>query len=110
MFSELYLADVAGAIFNSALICGTMLPLAVYCGKILLQVGSRPYILCYCVDISPVQTAPEHVLPLLDKSLREVHTCTPPCMLINTSHVWPGVCLGWCTGTKERTLLDNSLR
>lgn len=37
--SELYLADVAGAMFNSALICGTMLPLAVYCGKILLQVG-----------------------------------------------------------------------
>ena len=36
--SELYLADVAGAIFNSALICGTMLPLSVYCGKILLQV------------------------------------------------------------------------
>jgi zinc transporter 6 len=53
-FDELYLADVAGALFNTALICGTMLPLSIYCGKILLQ------------------TAPEHILPLLDKSLREV--------------------------------------
>ncbi|CAI8029171.1 Zinc transporter 6 [Geodia barretti] len=53
-FDELYLADVAGALFNTALICGTMLPLSIYCGKILLQ------------------TAPEHLLPLLDKSLREV--------------------------------------
>lgn len=36
--SALYLADVAGSLFISALICGTMLPLAIYSAKILLQV------------------------------------------------------------------------
>ncbi len=48
------MADVGAALFNSALICGTMLPLSIYTAKILLQ------------------TAPEQILPLLDKSLREV--------------------------------------
>ena len=37
--SELYLADVTGALFISALICGTMLPVSFYTAKILLQVG-----------------------------------------------------------------------
>jgi zinc transporter 6 len=53
---DLHLADVTAALFNSALICGTMLPLSVYCGKILLQ------------------STPEHILPLLDKSLKEAST------------------------------------
>ena len=39
--SELYLADVAGALFSSALICGTMLPFSIYTGKILLQVNEH---------------------------------------------------------------------
>ena len=37
--SELYLADVAGALFISFLICATMLPLSIYSAKILLQVS-----------------------------------------------------------------------
>lgn len=66
---ELYLADVAGALFNAALICGTMLPLSIYTSKILLQ------------------TAPEHVLPLLDKSLREASTLDGVLELKN-EHFW----------------------
>ena len=36
--SDLHLADVAAALFISALMCGTMVPLTLYTGKILLQV------------------------------------------------------------------------
>ena len=67
--SELYLADVACTLFNSFLICGTMLPLSIYSAKILLQVqmytvhactrythvaqGCQPYFLCerLCVEL-----------------------------------------------------------
>ena len=51
--------------------CGTMLPLSVYSGKILLQVSD---ITMSHMTSSPLQTSPEHILPLLDKSLREVRT------------------------------------
>lgn len=39
--SDVHLADVTAALFNSALMCGTMLPLSIYSGKILLQVPLR---------------------------------------------------------------------
>ena len=45
---------MAGAIFNSALICGTMFPLSVYCGKILLQVvelSRHAYIHLFYIDL-----------------------------------------------------------
>ncbi|XP_064403331.1 zinc transporter 6-like [Halichondria panicea] len=66
---ELYLADVAGSLFICTLICGTMLPLAIYSAKILLQ------------------TAPEHILPLLDKSLREASTLDGV-LEIKNEHFW----------------------
>ena len=51
-----------------------MLPLSVYCGKILLQVHHATLSLTHSRFSLCFQTAPEHVLPLLDKSLREVIT------------------------------------
>ncbi|XP_003382471.1 PREDICTED: zinc transporter 6-A-like [Amphimedon queenslandica] len=66
---DLHLADVTAAIFNSALICGTMLPLSIYTGKLLLQ------------------TAPEHILPLLDKSMKEASTMDGV-LEIKNEHFW----------------------
>lgn len=66
---DLHLADVAAAVFNSVLMCGTMLPLSIYSGKILLQ------------------TTPEHILPLLDKSLREASTLDGV-LELKSEHFW----------------------
>lgn len=66
---ELYLADVVCALFNAMLMCCVMLPLSVYSGKILLQ------------------TTPEHILPLVDKSLREASTLDGVLELKN-EHFW----------------------
>ena len=66
VYSELYLADVTGALFISALICGTMLPLSIYTAKILLQVKKWPNVLgfffrqLFCplpVDCSPTHSS-----------------------------------------------------
>jgi zinc transporter 6 len=53
-YEDLYVADIISTFFISALVCGTLLPLSMYCARILLQ------------------TTPENLLPLLDKSLKEV--------------------------------------
>ena len=75
-----------------------MFPLSIYSAKILLQVCvSCPKLsaVCsmvvaemdYCFGIMHVQTAPEHILPLLDKSLREVSTLDGVLELKN-EHFW----------------------
>lgn len=56
---ELYIADVVATVLISFLVCGTLLPLSMYCAKILLQ------------------TAPKLIVPVLDKSLREVGSNAP---------------------------------
>lgn len=80
-FSNYNAVDTASAIAIALMTFGTMYPMSVYSGKVLLQVRLTPLIntplthiwyLCAYHNLSCVQTTPSHVIGQLDKLLREV--------------------------------------
>lgn len=78
MFSNYNAVDTASAVAIALMTFGTMYPMSVYSGKVLLQVTPVQTVLIPGVDIHNLnhvfvpQTTPSHIIGQLDKLLREV--------------------------------------